>query len=112
MGTKRRAIAVQSLEVWPEHTYQEIMAVRALSNGGASSNQQQVAFDWILKKACMIGGLSNNPNRANDIYINEGRRYVAAALMDMITEAQGSIDQRFPGPKSGRERRDLEGNEE
>lgn len=112
MATKRRAIAVQSLEVWPEHTYQEIMAVRALAGGTASDNQQKVAFDWILKKACIIGGLSNNPNRANDIYINEGRRYVGATLMDMITETQISIDQRFPGPKSGRERRDLEGDEE
>lgn len=79
------------------------MAVRAVYNGIATSEQQTVALNWIIKKAGMIGGLSYNPTRDNEIYINEGRRFVAASLLEMISESKESIERRFPGGRLNRE---------
>lgn len=67
---------------FPQAELADIVAVKAISQGEATSAQQTRAFDWIIKNLCVIGDLSFNlheGNRASDF--TEGKRFVANIMI-------------------------------
>lgn len=75
----------------PLTTTAEHAAIKAISMGTATPEQQQRFYEWVIKKAGMIGGLSFDPDNSSMTHFNEGRRYVAAAVIHFTTEPIGVI---------------------
>lgn len=70
---------------FPETDAAEHAAIKALSAGTASERQQIIFYDWLVKKAGMIGGLSFNVDSDRMSNLNEGRRYVAISVVHFTT---------------------------
>jgi hypothetical protein len=60
-------------------------AVKAVYAGSATEHQQKRAMDWIIKQASLIGGQSYRAGDSHATAFVEGRRFVGAQIMGLIT---------------------------
>lgn len=72
--------------VFPPADKAEHAAIKAMCQGAATPDQQVRFYDWVVKKAGMIGGISFEPDNERMTHFNEGRRYIAAAVVYYTTE--------------------------
>ena len=68
-----------------QFTVAEAAAVKAVSTGTATPEQQKAAFDWIIKNAGGIGAQSYRPGDSHATAFMEGRRFVASQLVAIAT---------------------------
>jgi hypothetical protein len=67
-------------------------AIKAVYRGDATPEMQQRAFDCILKKICLLGGIVFS-EKGNDITnFMAGRRFPAVFLIDIIRTDSPSFD--------------------
>lgn len=66
-------------------TRTEHYAIRAMAVNAATPEQQKIFYDWIVKGAGMIGGMSFNPDNQRMTDFNEGRRFVAESVLHFTT---------------------------
>lgn len=59
-------------------------ALRALSNGTATTEEQQRALKWIVNGAAMLTSQSFVPGQPDVSNFNEGRRNVAKQIMHLL----------------------------
>lgn len=59
-------------------------ALRAMSNGTASADQQQRALKWILHKACVVGGMPYEETD-RDTAFQLGRLFVGKEIGRLLT---------------------------
>ena len=96
MASRRRLIAKPDPLVFPDHQYEDVMALKAVYQGRATENQQIRAINWIIKKAANIAGNGYDPDRDTAIIFNDGRRFVGQVLVDLIAEPVAQVKARFP----------------
>ncbi len=79
------------LLAFPEIDISDAYAIKALNSGTATAEQQKRALDWIIKKACMIGGISmrDDPNFTS---FNEGKRFVGTNILFVLSEPIAKFD--------------------
>lgn len=82
----------------PEHNLADVMALKAVYAGTATPEQQQRAMLWLLKKGCMIGGISETPGDEAATHHKEGRRFVGVCINDLINEPVDEIRKRLKPP--------------
>jgi hypothetical protein len=75
----------------PDIDISEAAAIKALNSGTATAEQQKRALDWIIKKGCMIGGISMADDSLKTAF-NEGKRFVGANLLFIVAEPIASFD--------------------
>ncbi len=92
---RARVIKQPPLLAAPEHTIADVMALKALYDGRATPEQQQRAIIWIMKKACMIGGISYTPGDSSATDQKEGRRYVGIWINEFINEPVEEVRKRL-----------------
>jgi len=86
---KAKLITRPKALVFPPVTIAEHSAIKAIAIGAATPEQQMRFYEWIIKNAGMIGGLSFDPENDRMTAFNEGRRFVATAVMHYTTEKVG-----------------------
>jgi hypothetical protein len=86
-----KAIKRTPILAFPDIDISEAVAIKALNAGTATADQQKRGLDWIIKKACMIGGISmtDDPHHTS---FNEGKRFVGANILFVINEPKSKFD--------------------
>lgn len=71
----------------PVVTESEVRAIRAMTEGTASAEQQRMGMAWIGREACMMLDMSFTPDgRVNGMTdFHEGRRFVGWMLRHLMT---------------------------
>ena len=78
----------------PEFDPADAAAFQALQRGGATSDQQKRALDWIINKACASYDLSYRPGGEEgrrDTDFAEGKRFVALQIVKLCNIKIGMI---------------------
>ena len=57
------------------------MAIKALAEGTAAPDQQQMALSWIINELCATYDLSYRPDSDRDTIFAEGKRFVGLQLV-------------------------------
>lgn len=85
----------------PVHDLSDIMALKGVTAGTATSDQQIRFMRWLLRDVGIIGGVSHVPGDQLGTAFNEGRRFVASVLNYFIEEPVENIRRRLskPNPK-------------
>lgn len=63
----------------------EAASIKAVYAGTASEHQQRVALEWIIKQAANIGGQSFRTGDSHATAFGEGRRFVGAQIMSLLS---------------------------
>lgn len=85
MKTRKAVQRISALSI-PPLTKHDVIAIKNLHRGEADKAQQQHAFDVILKKLCVIGGLSFDESNPRLTDLREGKRLIAAHLLEIVTQ--------------------------
>lgn len=64
----------------------DIYAIKGVFNGTATPEQQQRAFDWIVKKLCQVVGLPFVPGHPDVTNFKQGQQYVGYVLTQIVTD--------------------------
>lgn len=86
-----KAIQRTPILAFPDIDISDAAAIKALNSGMATPEQQKRALDWIVKKACMIGGISMTADTHQTAF-NEGKRFVGANLLFIMSEPINQFD--------------------
>lgn len=84
MKTKRAMQMISALSI-PPLTKHDVIAIKNVHRGEADKVQQQHAMDVIIKKLCSIGGISFDEGNQRLTDLREGKRLIAAQLLEIIT---------------------------
>lgn len=68
----------------PSYTPREAYAVRATAKGEATDEQQRLAMDWIIKKACATYDWPWRPGDQFETSVACGRQFVGQQIVKMI----------------------------
>lgn len=82
---------------FPASELADVVAVKAVSVGDATPDQQKRAVEWIVKNVCLIGDLSftlDEGPRATDF--TEGKRFVANIIMWCAKTPIKEMHSRYP----------------
>lgn len=68
----------------PAYELADVRALKNLSAGNASPEQQQRALKWLVENACGTYDLSYRPTSDRDTAFAEGRRFVGLQIVKML----------------------------
>lgn len=68
----------------PPTSVRQVRALKALSKGEASLEQQILAYQYLVKDLCEIGGLSFHADSMELTCFNEGRRHVGLTVLNLV----------------------------
>jgi hypothetical protein len=88
-----KAIKRTPILAFPDIDVSDAAAIKAMNIGAATPEQQKRALDWMLKKACIIGGISMDADPHRTAF-NEGKRFVGASILYVLSEPIGKFDKK------------------
>ena len=68
----------------PDYLIEDILAVKAVAVGNASTDQQRRAMEYIIEKVSGYYDIAYRPDMPDGTLIAEGKRIVGAHLVGMI----------------------------
>lgn len=87
-----KAIQRTPILAFPDIDVSDAAALKALNSGRAEPEQQKRALDWIIKKACMIGGQPFCPGEPDSTAFNNGRQKVGVDILFVLSTPLDKFD--------------------
>src|SRR6185437_7853967 len=81
-----------------ETTLADLSAIKALTRGDATSDQQKRALDWIVRRLARIGEPSFHPGDSHAMAFKDGRKFVGQVLANIMTGHMDELRQQFGLP--------------
>lgn len=85
LKTKKVVQNLSALSI-PPLTKKDVIAIKNVYRGEADKDQQRHAIDIILRKLCNIGGISFEESNPRLTDLREGKRLIAAHLLEIISK--------------------------
>lgn len=89
-----KAIKRTPILAFPDIDVSDAWAIKAIHAGTATPDQQKRGLEWIMKKACMIGGEPFCPGEPDSTARQNGRQAVGRYILFVISEPIAKFDKK------------------